>query len=57
VDINSASEAELEKLPGVGNATAKNIIAGRPYHSVDDLSKAGVPMKTVERITPMVTGT
>lgn len=55
VDINSASEAELEKLPGVGKATAKKIIAGRPYQSVDDLSKAGVPMKTVEKITPMVT--
>src|SRR5713101_189655 len=55
VDINSASEAELEKLPGVGKATAKKIIAGRPYRSVDDLSKAGVPTKTVEKITPMVT--
>jgi hypothetical protein len=55
VDINSASEAQLEKLPSVGKATAKKIIAGRPYQSVDDLSKAGVPMKTVEKITPMVT--
>ena len=55
VDINSASEAELEKLPGVGKATAKKIIAGRPYQSVNDLSKAGVPTKTVEKITPMVT--
>ena len=55
VDINSASEADLEKLPGVGKATAKKIIAGRPYQSIDDLSKAGVPKKTVEKIMPMVT--
>jgi hypothetical protein len=55
VDINSASETELEKLPGVGKATAKKIIAGRPYQSVNDLSKVSVPMKTVEKITPLVT--
>lgn len=55
VDINSASQAELEKLPGVGAATAKKIIAGRPYASPADLSKAGVPAKTIEKITPLVT--
>ena len=54
VDVNSASQAELEKLPGVGAATAKKIIAGRPYSSVADLSKAGVSKKTLEKITPMV---
>jgi len=54
VDINSASQAELEKLPGVGEATAKKIIAGRPYQSVADLSKAGVNKSTLEKITPLV---
>jgi hypothetical protein len=54
VDLNTATQAELEKLPGVGEATAKKIIAGRPYSSVSDLSKAGVPAKTVEKITPLV---
>ena len=38
IDINSATPAELEKLPGVGSATAKKIVAGRPYQSVGDLS-------------------
>jgi competence protein ComEA len=38
VDINSASAAELDKLPGVGPARAKAIIEHRPYHGKDDLT-------------------
>jgi len=34
VDINSATKAELKKLPGIGDAEeAARIIAGRPYLS------------------------
>ena len=54
IDLNTASQARLESLPGVDPATAKQIIAGRPYTSVADLSKAGVPASTIERITPLV---
>ena len=50
VDVNSASAEELEALPGVGKATAKKIIDGRPYASVDDLSRAGVSKSTIEKI-------
>jgi DNA uptake protein ComE-like DNA-binding protein len=37
VDINSASAEELDKLPGVGPARVKAIIANRPYNGKDDL--------------------
>jgi hypothetical protein len=33
VDINSASSAELKKLPGITAEDAAKIIAGRPYGS------------------------
>jgi DNA uptake protein ComE-like DNA-binding protein len=55
VDLNTASQTDLEALPGVGPATAKKIIAGRPYASVADLSKAGVSKSTIEKISSMVT--
>ena len=55
VNLNTASESDLVALPGVGPATAKKIIAGRPYTSVADLAKAGVPKNTIEKISSMVT--
>lgn len=54
VDLNSATQKELEALPGVGPATAKKIIEGRPYSSTQDLAKAGVSAKTIEKLSPMV---
>lgn len=54
IDLNSASEKELESIKGIGPALAKKIVAGRPYRSVDDLSKAGIPAKTIEAMKPLV---
>jgi competence protein ComEA len=55
VDLNTATEKELDALPGIGKATAEKIIAGRPYASIDDLAKAGIPKATIEKITGLVT--
>ncbi|HLN57256.1 MAG TPA: helix-hairpin-helix domain-containing protein [Thermoanaerobaculia bacterium] len=55
IDLNTATQKELEDLPGVGEATAKKIIAGRPYSSVGDLEKAGVSKATIDKIRPLVT--
>ncbi|MBI3290631.1 helix-hairpin-helix domain-containing protein [Candidatus Microgenomates bacterium] len=37
ININSASTAELDKLPGVGPVTAQKIIDNRPYSAVEEL--------------------
>jgi hypothetical protein len=55
VNLNTASQSDLEALPGIGPATAKKIIAGRPFSSVADLAKAGVPKSTIDKISSMVT--
>jgi ribosomal protein S13 len=55
VDLNSATQAELEKLPGIGPATAKKIIAGRPYSSMEDLKRAGLSDRTLNKIKDVTT--
>jgi competence protein ComEA len=37
VNINNASEEDLDALPGVGPVTAQKIMSNRPYQSVDEL--------------------
>lgn len=37
VNLNTATQAELEALPGVGEKMAQEIIKARPLKSVDDL--------------------
>jgi competence protein ComEA len=55
VDINTATQQELEAVKGVGAATAKKIIAGRPYKSLDELTKAGLPAKKIAPLKPYLT--
>ena len=51
LDINTASAAELKTLPGMGEAYAKRVIAGRPYTAKNQLVTRGVlPQAAYERI-------
>jgi hypothetical protein len=54
IDINSATSDQLVSVPGIGAATAKKIIAGRPYTAVADLSKAGLSAKQIQDLSPML---
>jgi DNA uptake protein ComE-like DNA-binding protein len=45
LDLNTATEAELTKLPGINAAKAQAIIANRPYHAKNQLVSKGVLSK------------
>lgn len=56
VDINTADQKTLEKLPGIGPAKAQAIIAGRPYKSKEDLKKVdGIGEKTYKALEAEIT--
>ncbi len=60
VNLNSADQAALETLPGVGPVTAASIIAWRTDHggftSVDELLEVdGIGEATLEDLAPLVT--
>ena len=51
LDINSASKAELDALPGIGAARADAIVKGRPYKGKDDLvNKKVIPQNVYDGI-------
>lgn len=55
LDLNSATEAELASLPGIGPARAKAIIKGRPYSGKDELlRKKVVPANVYNSIKDQV---
>jgi hypothetical protein len=55
LDLNTASLDQLQKLPGINASTAKQIVGGRPYTSVMELEKVGLPKPTIDKVVPMVT--
>lgn len=59
VDLNTASQTQLESVKGIGPVTAANIIAYRAsagrFTSVDELINVqGIGAKTLEKIRPYV---
>jgi competence protein ComEA len=56
VNINSATQDELEALPEIGPKTAQAIIAGRPYNNAADVDRVeGIGPQTLEAILPQIT--
>lgn len=56
VNLNSADEATLEMLPGVGPAKSKRIVdhrKGHPFRKVEELTRVkGFGRKTLQRLRP-----
>ena len=42
LDLNSATERQLDDLPGIDRSAARRIIAGRPYREKHDLLVKGI---------------
>jgi competence protein ComEA len=60
LDVNTASETELDALPGIGQVRATNIIRSRqddgPFAAIDDLlTRKLVPQSVFDDITPLIT--
>lgn len=56
VNLNKATPAQLDKLPGIGPALAGRIVAERakaPFTSIDDLRRVkGIGAKKLEKLRP-----
>lgn len=56
VNINTASESELDALSGIGPVTAQKIIDNRPYNSIEEMvSKKAVTQKVFDKIKEKLT--
>jgi competence ComEA-like helix-hairpin-helix protein len=55
ININAATEEELTKLPGIGVAMARRLVAARPFSAVADLREVkGIGAKTLQDLGPLI---
>jgi len=52
VDLNAATVEDLETLPQITPEYARRIAAGRPYKSMQDLTRIGIPREILDQISP-----
>ena len=62
ININTAAEAELESLPGIGEVRARSIVQSRTsqgsFASIDDLlARKVIPESVFQEIAPLITVT
>lgn len=56
ININTGTQSDLESLPGIGPVTAKKIIAGRPYQTLEELvSKKAVGESLYNKLKDQLT--
>ena len=51
INLNTATQSELQQVKGIGPVLAERIISTRPYNSIEDLKKVkGIGTKTYKKI-------